>query len=267
MAGEYEKAITIQEAIAAINAGDYLLPAIQRKFVWSSHQICVLFDSIMRGYPINSFMFWEVKSDGIKNDFKFYEFLRSYCQRFGEENPHKPTNASYKDFKAIIDGQQRLTSLYIGLCGTYAYKQPRVWWPTAQDDQVLPPRKLYLDLAQPVESEDNESLMHYNFRFLTDAQHNNATTSDKQHHWFCLHDILKMPHYESADDVLLEVVLPQLHRLGLADNTFARKTLLKLYDVIRRQRIIHYFNESSQEIDHVLDVFIRTNSGGTKLDF
>ena len=267
MAGEYEKAITVQEAIAAINAGDYLLPAIQRKFVWSSHQICVLFDSIMRGYPINSFMFWEVKSDGIKNDFKFYEFLRSYCQRFGEENPHKPTNASYKDFKAIIDGQQRLTSLYIGLCGTYAYKQPRVWWPTAQDDQVLPPRKLYLDLAQPVESEDNESLMHYNFRFLTDAQHNNATTSDKQHHWFCLHDILKMPHYESADDVLLEVVLPQLHRLGLADNTFARKTLLKLYDVIRRQRIIHYFNESSQEIDHVLDVFIRTNSGGTKLDF
>src|SRR5690606_1879791 len=32
-------------------------------------------------------------------------------------------------------------------------------------------------------------------------------------------------------------------------------------------RLIHYFNESSQEIDHVLDVFIRTNSGGTKLDF
>ena len=125
MAGEYEKAITIQEAIAAINGGDYLLPAIQRKFVWSSHQICVLFDSIMRGYPINSFMMWEVNSAEIKNDYKFYEFLKCYCQRFSEENPHKPTTASYKNFKAIIDGQQRLTSLYIGLCGTYAYKQPR----------------------------------------------------------------------------------------------------------------------------------------------
>ena len=56
MSGEYEKAISIKEAIDAINSNDYLLPAIQRKFVWSSNQICVLFDSIMRGYPINTFM-------------------------------------------------------------------------------------------------------------------------------------------------------------------------------------------------------------------
>src|SRR5690606_246698 len=114
MAGEYEKAITIKDAIDAINQRDYLLPAIQRKFVWSSHQICVLFDSIMRGYPINSFMMWEVNSDKIKNDYKFYAFLDYYCQRFHEENPLVATHASFKNFRAIIDGQQRLTSLYIG---------------------------------------------------------------------------------------------------------------------------------------------------------
>jgi len=61
--------------------------------------------------------------------------------------------------------------------------------------------------------------------------------------------------------------MPELERRGLSTNTFARKTLLKVYDVIRSQQIIHYFNENSQQIDHVLDVFIRTNSGGTKLDF
>lgn len=43
MAGQYEKAITIKQAIDSINSNDFLLPAIQRKFVWSSHQICVLF--------------------------------------------------------------------------------------------------------------------------------------------------------------------------------------------------------------------------------
>nr|WP_282756018.1 DUF262 domain-containing protein [Desulfuromonas thiophila] len=59
MAGEYEKAITIEKAINQIVNRRYLLPAIQRKFTWSSSQICVLFDSIMRGYPINTFMFWE----------------------------------------------------------------------------------------------------------------------------------------------------------------------------------------------------------------
>lgn len=268
MAGQYEKAITIKDAIDAINGRKYLLPAIQRKFVWNSSQICVLFDSIMRGYPINSFMMWEVNSDNIKNEYKFYEFLTSFCQRFNEENPHVMTNASFPDFKAIIDGQQRLTSLYIGLCGTYAYKQPRVWWPSSRDDVILPPRKLYLDLSQQLDSEENESLMQYNFKFLTVAQYQSATAaSGAKHHWFCLHEILKYPQHDSADDVLLEVVMPELKKRGLSDNAFARKTLLKLYDVIRAQRIIHYFNETSQEIDHVLDVFIRTNSGGTKLDF
>lgn len=92
----------------------------------------------MRGYPINTFMMWEVTSDHIKNDYKFYKFLTSFCQRFNEENPLINTNAAFKGFKAIIDGQQRLTSLYIGLCGSYAYKQPRVWWPSASNDKDLP---------------------------------------------------------------------------------------------------------------------------------
>lgn len=268
MAGEYEKAITIKEAIAAINNRDYLLPAIQRKFVWSSSQICVLFDSIMRGYPINTFMFWEIKDPEIKKGYKFYEFLKFYCQRFNEENPHIKTTASFKDFNAIIDGQQRLTSLYIGLCSTYAYKQPRVWWPSTQDDNVMPPRKLYLDLRQPTKTEDDDALMYYNFKFLTQEQYDaSLDDSNSPHHWFCMHEVLNLPDRESPDDILLEVVMPELEERNLSNNEYARKTLLRLYNAIRSQKIIHYFKETSQQIDHVLDVFIRTNSGGTKLDF
>ena len=263
MAGDYEKAISILEAIEKIRANDFLLPAIQRKFVWSSHQICVLFDSIMRGYPINSFMLWEVVDADIKNHYKFYKFIDEYCQRFNEENPHIPTDTSFKDFKAVIDGQQRLTSLYIGLCGTYAYKQPRVWWPSAQDDSILQPRKLYLDLKSPIESNDNESMMEYNFRFLTDKQF----LEPKGHHWYCLNSILKETSYTEPDDVLLNVVMPYVAKHDLTDNAYARKTLLKLYSSVRNQKLVHYFNEREQEIDHVLDVFIRTNSGGTKLNF
>ena len=204
MAGDYEKAISIQDAINNINQ-EFLLPAIQRKFVWSSQQICMLFDSIMRGYPINSFMMWEVTDSAIKNDYKFYEFVKGYCQRFNEENPYRPTHAATPNFKAVIDGQQRLTSLYTGLCSTYAYKQPRVWWPSTQDDEILPPRKLYLDLMNPIQSEDNESMMLYNFRFLTEKQF--ATAKD-DHHWYCLHDILKEPFFAEPDGVLKKVVLP-----------------------------------------------------------
>lgn len=265
MAGQYEKAITIKQAIDSINLRHYLLPAIQRKFVWSSSQICLLFDSIMRDYPINSFMMWDIRSASIKNDYKFYEFLKEYCQRFNEENPCVATNAGFHDFKAVIDGQQRLTSLYIGLCGTYAYKQPRMWWPSAQDARILPPRKLYVDLTAPLNSDD-ELMMKYNFRFLTDKQYADSLT-DNKHHWFCLHEIFKYEQHDSPDDILFNVVVPELEKRDLISSEFSRKTLLKLYTKIRTENLIHYFNESSQDIDHVLDVFIRTNSGGTKLEF
>ena len=110
MSGEYEKAISIGKAIQNIVSRRYLLPAIQRKFTWSTSQIEVLFDSIMRGYPINTFMFWEVTDAEVKTNFRFYQFLEKYCERFGENNPDFDTKG-HGNFQAVIDGQQRLTSL------------------------------------------------------------------------------------------------------------------------------------------------------------
>ena len=66
MSSGFVTPITIKEAIDNIVDRTYLLPAIQRKFVWSSDQVEVLFDSIMRSYPINSFMLWEIKESKIK---------------------------------------------------------------------------------------------------------------------------------------------------------------------------------------------------------
>ena len=99
----YKTPITIGDAIANIEERKFLLPAIQRKFVWTSDQIEVLFDSIMRNYPINSFMMWNVKDDNIKSNYKFYEFLKEYRAFFKNENPHFNTKG-YKDFLAVIDG-------------------------------------------------------------------------------------------------------------------------------------------------------------------
>ncbi|MXZ56050.1 MAG: DUF262 domain-containing protein, partial [Gammaproteobacteria bacterium] len=176
------------------------------------------------------------------------------------------TGANYPDFKAIIDGQQRLTSLYIGLCGTYAYKQPRVWWPSTMDENILPPRRLYLDLAQPLFSDD-DSLNQYNFRFLTETQYQDSLAESKEHYWFCCHKILEFEQVDGASNVWNKVIKPYLERSGLSDNEFAEQTLCRLYDVVRTEKIIHYFNITDQNIDQVLDIFIRTNSGGTKLEF
>jgi len=57
----FQTPITIARAIENIQSNQYILPAIQREFVWSDEQIERLFDSLMRGYPIGSFLFWKIK--------------------------------------------------------------------------------------------------------------------------------------------------------------------------------------------------------------
>ncbi len=265
MAIEYEKPISIKEAVEKIDKREFLLPAIQRKFVWHPHQIIALFDSMMRGYPINTFMMWDVIDSNIKNHYKFYSFLDNYCQRFNENNASFTTIGRECDFKAVIDGQQRLTSIYIGLRGTYAYKEPRLWWPDYHDVNVLPPRYLCLDLLRSCKELDSDSQLEYNFQFLTEKQ----IDKDKNNldvRWYRMHDAYKLPKV-ALSQIPFKIVLPELKKYGLEDNYFAQTALTKLYTLINEEKIIHYYTETSQEIDLVLDVFIRTNSGGTPLSF
>ena len=74
----YQKELTLKNVTDSVKNNKYLLPALQRKFVWSSDKIEKLFDSIMQDYPINSFMFWEVTDSQIKNDFKSYGYEVSF---------------------------------------------------------------------------------------------------------------------------------------------------------------------------------------------
>lgn len=260
MAGEYEKAITIEKAIKNIEERKYLLPAIQRKFEWDTDRICVLFDSIMRDYPINTFMFWSVTSSEVKKRFKFYQFLDRYCEVHSEDNPDFPLQGR-ESFYAVIDGQQRLTSIYIGLKGTYANKLPRRHHTTGYDEAIYPPKRLYLNLSGPLNEEDNESKMKYEFIFLTKEE---CESHPKSNYLFQIGDILDFP---NEDSEILVYALDYLKKRDLTDERFALNTITRLYDKIRRKALIHYFNEENQEIDHVLDIFIRTNHGGKPLSF
>ena len=247
--------ISISDAIANIESRKFLLPAIQRKFVWSSGQIEVLFDSIMRDYPINSFMMWNVTSEKTKNSYKFYEFLKEYRAFFKDENPFFNTRG-YTDFMAIIDGQQRLTSLYLGLKGTYAYKMPRKWWKDNED--CLPTRKLYLNLTSALPKDDDRK-MTYNFGFLSQPEVNKLSQSEDL---FLVNDI-----YLYQDQDALEDYMSDRNWKDVTDVKFAKKTLRRLREVVFKDKLINYYQEENQDIDIVLDIFIRTNSGGEPLSF
>ena len=209
--------ITIKTAIDKIDNNDYLIPAIQRKFVWKSYQIEVLFDSIMRGYPINSFMFWEIKDASIKDNFKFYSFLTQFVQFHQADNIPRNTVGGFKDFCAIIDGQQRLTSLYIGLRGSYAYKTPNARWEYSEKN--FPTRHLYLNLASPLPI-DNERKMVYDFRFLTKDELDRLS-KDPDARWYKVGDILKFAKNEDIWDYVIEQ--------GWAKEEYTRSTLLTLH--------------------------------------
>ena len=257
----YQTALTISTVIKNIDAKTYLLPSIQREFVWSTKQIEKLFDSIMMDYPINSFLFWKVPKDKA-NEFKFYEFLRNYHQRDGRHNPKADTNGS-DDIIAILDGQQRMTSLYIGLKGTYAYKLSYKRW---DNPQAYPKRKLYLNLLTANEEPDST----YKFLFLTEAEVKEANSAVDENgqavdFWFPVGEILNFKQEYEVNTYLIKNKLTSHSDPNKA--MFANEALFKLFTAIHRKETISYYLEESTELDKVLNIFIRVNSGGTPLSY
>jgi Protein of unknown function DUF262 len=245
----YQTPITIRAALDRIFSNDYVLPAIQREFVWSPEQICLLFDSLMRGYPFGSFLFWKVDASH-SSQYKFYGFVTDYHQR---DNPHCPALSvpPGKAVVAILDGQQRLTALNIGLRGSHAIKAPRKWW---DNPEAFPQKFLCLNLLSL--APENEAGMKYDFEFLAK---DGMEDRDDSHFW-C--PVSKIPSMETGADIHEYLV-----DNGLGSSKEAYRNIERLHAVVHRDFLITFFEEESQDIEKVLNIFIRTNSGGTVLSY
>ena len=244
----FQTAITIKEAIDHIHNNRYLLPAIQREFVWRPYQIERLFDSLMRGYPIGSFLFWRVDPKTAKK-YNFYQFITNYDQR----KPHNPVHgapSTVPGLKAVLDGQQRLTALNIGLHGTGKWKLPRLWW---NNSRAFPERRLYLNLLA-TRKEDEEELS-YKFRLhrKEDARRN------AHEHWYRVGDILDVEDSSDLIDIAFALELPEAKE--------PLKMLTRLHRVVHSAGIISAYEEVNQNPERVLNIFVRANSGGTTLSY
>lgn len=247
MEASFQLPITIKEAVNNIHQKRYLLPAIQREFVWEPQQVIKLFDSLMRGYPIGSFLFWQVSKEKI-SEFQFYEFIRNYHERDNTHNP-KANITGEENITAILDGQQRLTALYIALKGTYAFKLYRK---RSKNDNAFPKQKLYINCLSAPEDFD----LKYEFKFLTEEE---AMIQTENEHWF---EVGKIVEFES-----LKEIYAYLRENKLLESAFAEACLVSLFELITTKKIINYYLETSQELDKVLNIFIRVNSGGTILSY
>ncbi len=243
--------MSIAAALRQIQEHKLILPAIQREYVWKPSQVIRVFDSVMRGYPVGSFLSWKVLPETISK-FKFYGFMKDYSAFDNRHNPviDIPTD---REVVAVLDGQQRLTSLNIGLRGTYAYKIHGGWSNKAWS---YPARRLYLNLLG--EAPENEFGLKYHFQFLTKVDLD-AAAGDETKNWFPVSVI-----FDSGEPAAM-MQIPA--KYGVGNNETAVALVAKLWQEIHHSASLHFYEEDVQDIERVLDIFVRVNSGGTVLSY
>ena len=251
---EYQS-IRIVDIIKNANKNNWFLPAIQREFVWGPDQIERLFDSIMADFPIGSFLLWKVENEH-KGDWSIYKFISKY----DKESPHNEqanmerSDLVNKDITLVLDGQQRITSLLIGLQGSYRHHYYR--WKK---------EKLYLNLLKKFASEyvaddeDSEALT-FGFKFREpDKLYDESTEL-----WYPVGDILRYPNDpEDAKSAMKE----RLAHLSEEQRENALKLIGRLHSHIHLVPVGFYYEEKTQDYDKALQVFVRANSGGTPLGY
>ena len=239
---------TISEVVSEYLNRTTYLPAIQREYVWETDAIEKLFDSLMGDYPISSFLFWKIKEEN-KTEWTAYDFIRDFDQEFPHNNEANVSGIN-QDIYLVLDGQQRLTSLYIGLKGTYRFFHYS-WRKT----------KLYLNLLKaPVHSDDPEELT-YQFEFRENDQPNPKDI--KRQYWYLVGNILNFDDAEEAK----KDIKTKLSSFTDDEKDNANSLVGRLHSRIHTARLLNYYEEKSQDYDKVVEVFIRANTGGKKLEY
>ncbi|WQY77294.1 DUF262 domain-containing protein [Helicobacter pylori] len=247
---------SIKEVVDELN-GRYFLPDIQREYVWlqkaDEKKIEQLFDSILRGYPIGSFLFWKLQKEDIaksdeqdsdKLNFQLYKFIENYDERKPHNEKIRIEQIRRDDLSIVLDGQQRLTSLYIGLKGTRTLKKKnaKINNPNAYEE-----KRLYLNLKHQPNMDSPED--NYQFEF-----HAKKPENDEEHWWFKVGDILEL---ESTLNYAREQKLDSKESALLG----------KLEKAFHDKQLISFFEETEKNLNKVLNIFIRVNSGGVKLSY
>src|SRR5579864_159153 len=214
--------------------GGCWLPNIQRPFVWSEEQICRLFDSILREYPISTLLIWKTTSE-----IRRRKFIDNWKDGLRLTDFYVPSDTKKKCL--VLDGQQRLQSLFIALCGSF-------------DARELHFDILSGDLAAPDD-------VKYRFKFIG--------AHVAKFPWIKFKDFIfttKKPR-EIADEIgkTSGAELSDGERDKIKDHIDLIDRTFKMDEAITYQELDSIDNPKLYTEDDVVEVFIRANSGGTKL--
>lgn len=233
------KNLTIRKIVSYINnpdeEGGFWLPNIQRPFVWGEGQICRLFDSILREYPISTLLVWKTTSP-----IRRRKFIDNWSDSLKLSTFFVPEDTRRKCL--VLDGQQRLQSLYIGLRGSHSGKE--LYFNVLSGTSSLPD-----DIKYKFEFREasNSSFPWIKFKDL-------VVTQKRQR------EILNHIKLESGRQ-LTDDQIDQIDRnLDSIDKSF------KIDESITYQELDSIDRSELYTEDDVVEIFIRANSGGTKLE-
>lgn len=250
--------LTIYDAVKGIAAEKYVMPAFQRDFVWTAAQIEKLWDSILLDYPISTFLFWHIDEENTDEETYFCDFLKRVVFNFRGQSDSTNYELIKPDLSicdtAVLDGQQRLTSLYISLLGEtfglekYARKKsgPRVF------------SKLVIELdkeSADLDENDYNSLKH-DIRFTRKVGKLSPT------HF----EIKKVMEDKFRNtETRYEAIEAAISRVRKHNKENARRILEKLCQKVHDDPMIRYTLIKNMNQDDALEMFVRFNSGGKAL--
>jgi uncharacterized protein with ParB-like and HNH nuclease domain len=245
-----------------IDNNEIVLPAIQRDFIWSENQIEKLMDSIMRSYPIGIIFLWETYED-----IQYREFIKNF--KINNDITYH-YNSKHKRLKLVLDGQQRLQSLFVGIHGKYEDKSLYFDILSGKDTENFKEDKYSFDFFLPKDADRyNEKQISLRMKQIN----NNDDLNNYEISFFCrLKDLISMgakerqsferdvgEKYKLSDDdkLRLSLNLTILHQTLTIDTNILRTTVL---DENKPRESPDRKTESD-----VLEAFVRINREGTPL--
>ena len=248
------------QALENIRNSHFVIPAFQRQFEWEISRIEKLWDSILLDYPFSTFLFWHIDDSNTTCDTYFMSFLSSVTfnsrnQARGENNNYSLSSIDTRiNDTAIIDGQQRLTALYVSLYGDLYIRKKNA----RKKDKGGIVAKLFVELNNNKLTVDEEEYnsKKYDIKFNTKLGMLSPT----------LFEIKKLMDSNIRDEKYRnELFESYVSKVPENSKDYARSILNKLYSKIYEEKLIHYTEIIGMNQDDALEMFVRFNSGGKAL--
>ena len=260
---------TIRAILPRLNESLFI-PCLQRDYCWDQKRIKMLWDSLLRGLPLGSLLIWDDEGDGARDE-PAYSFIRHYVdersyswddgpQRYSQRFSFEELPDSYS---LVLDGQQRLTSFYLSLMGSFTTRKHGGW---VSNRGAWNQRELHFDLLSGDKTGEYDRDLVYDFDFRKGS----GLSESRDSYWFPVNELVDESDEFTSDsflekEALLEGKVPEIReKVGAEDVPKVKENLERLWWGVNQRKAILY--ETTLTDDKTArELFIRRNKGGKVL--